>query len=174
MSEKYKKHLKERFRKIDKLQQVFGNEKRIGAELYRYYINSLSSFPQWLTIFTGIIGPFGAFNKNFLFFAFVSFLLASLLILYVKRSAIKKVDDYLNRLDSILEETSNFTYTIANFAMGKINEEEIKQKEQQFEINLDEKRKNLRLEENKGENTLIEISFWLTVFGGLLLVLSMI
>lgn len=174
MDDKYKSHLKERFKNIKKLQQTFGDEKKIGAKFYRDYIESLAHFPQWLTIFTGVISIFGVLTQEFLISAFVCFLLASLIILYIKRSAAQKSNAYLKRLDSVLEETSNFADIMASFAMGKITEDEMKEKEKHFEIDLNKKGKGIYLEENRGEGILIEISFWLSALGGVLLVLSII
>lgn len=169
----YKEDLKRWFGHIKKIQAPIIDEKRNAGELYKDYINSLASFPQWLTIFSGVVGILGFFNKLFLSFAFVAFLLSSLFLLYVKRSVSKKVLDYIEKLNSILKETSGFSSKIVKYAKGKISEEEMKNEEKLFLKNLEEKRNLLYCEDTKGEDDLVEWSFWLSSVGGLFLILSL-
>lgn len=73
MENEYKQHLDKRLQIIQKLQKTFVNEKKSAGILYKDYINSLSIFPQWLTIFSATIGVLQNFNEIFLNFAFVFF-----------------------------------------------------------------------------------------------------
>ena len=128
-------------KKIQKLQITFGNEKKVAGQLYKDYINSLTSFPQWLTIFSGIAGVLNIFNKIFLIFAFIAFLLSSFVLLYVKKIVSKEILVYIEKLNLVLKETSNFSRVMVCFAKNEINEEKMKKEENQFITKLEEKRK---------------------------------
>ena len=173
MENHYKQDLGRWFEHIEKIQTPIVDEKRNAGKLYQDYINSLASFPQWLTIFSGVVGILGFFNKILLSFAFVAFLLSSLFLLYVKRSVSKKVLDYIEKLNSILKEISGFSSKIVEFAKENISEEEMKNKEKSFLENLEEKRNLLYCEDTKREDDLVEGSFWLSAVGGLFLILSL-
>lgn len=174
MEDNYKQELGRWFEHIKKIQTPLINEKRNAGELYKDYVNSLGSFPQWLTIFSGVVGILGVFNKIFLSFAFIAFLLSSLVLLYVKRSVSKKVLDYIGKLNSILEETSSFSSKMVGFAKGGILEEKMKEEEKLFLKNLEEKRNLLYCEDTKKEDDFVEWSFWLSAVGGLFLILSLL
>ena len=173
MENNYKQDLGRWFEHFKKIQTPIVDEKRNAGELYKDYINSLASFPQWLTIFSGVAGILGIFNKIFLSFSFVAFLLSSLVLLYVKRSVSKKVLDYIGRLDSILKETSSFSSKMVGFANGNIPGEEMKEEKKSFLTNLEKKRNSLYCEDTKREDDLVEGSFWLSTVGGLFLILSL-
>ena len=173
MENNYKQDLGRWFEHIKKIQAPIVDEKRNAGKLYKDYINSLASFPQWLTIFSGVVGILGFFNKIFLSLAFVAFMLSSLFLLYVKRSVSKKVLDYIEKLNSILKETSSFSSKMVGFAKENIPEEEMKDEEKLFLKNLEEKRNLLYCEDTKREDDLVEWSFWLSAVGGLFLILSL-
>lgn len=62
---------------------------------------------------------------------------------------------------------------MVRFVQKKIDEEKMKEEENQFEENLGEKRENLYIEDTKKEDNFIELSFWMSVIGGVFLAISL-
>lgn len=174
MEDKYIEHLGRRLEKIQNAQTTIQSEKRAAGELYKDYINSLGTFPQWLAIFSGAAGVLGIFNQVFLIFAFISFLFSASLLLYIKKKASESVIVYINSMSKASKAMADLTHGMVKFRKNEITEEEMQKIEKEFEGQYEEIKSRINLPEVKSEKILTSLSFYLNIIGTVFLILSLI
>ncbi|MCK5122926.1 MAG: hypothetical protein KAQ87_02155 [Candidatus Pacebacteria bacterium] len=169
----YKKHIKNRCDKIrEAITGSLETERAKAINLQKDYIDSVSDFPKWLTIFSGVMSIFGIFDKTFLLLAFFCFLFSSLIILWIKYSLFKICSNYIKNIDLHSKLMSDFSHKATLYSRSEIQESEMKKLEIEFDGKYEDMWNTVKTEDVKYGNTLINFSFLLIVLGGIFLSLS--
>ena len=176
MNPNYQEHLKSRFEAIHSLQKVVVEEKDRGIFLVKDYFESLKSFPQWLTIFSGFLTFLVSINRCLLILAFICFLASALVILFIGRTSAKIYSCYVTGLNEITTRTAEFTHKITQHSRGEITDAAMKRHESEFDNEYEHLRERVRDgKQNNGKiNSLMDWAFGLSVVGGILLALTLI
>lgn len=163
---------KKRHKDILVVQESINDELKQASLVHREYVDSLSSFPQWLSLFSGVAGLLGYGVFGIVVVAFVFFIISSLLLLWIKRINALLVVEYSRRLQLVSDHLSDFSHIIVLFSRSEITEDEFIEKEKSFYASYKELRSKLYVEEVPYERVILGIVFWFCVAGSICLLLS--